>query len=771
MIKWFTDHPQDFNDWTVSWLSPWPWPIKALVGLAALGAAAYALWALWDLEKRRRRLVLAGLRLLGVLLLVVVFFEPAFTVRKITRLKNRVVVLVDRSRSMDLPARSGHTRLDETQAFLRAARGELQRRNERFDFEFFAFDQAAQRTDLNDLLAQGRPVGARTDLTAALGQAIEDPTGRKLGGVLLLSDGADNVDPGLALAQEIGPEDLPARLAQIIKKLDAPLYTYCAGGRRFTDLAVARVIADDFAFVRNTMEIEVILKARGMPDGEVPVSLESEGKIISTKRADLIGDPAEARVRFLFAPQHVGKYVYTVSVPAQEGEAVTENNRQSFIVKVIRDKVRVLHVAGILSWDVRFLRWLLKRDPNVDLISFFILRTPEDYSLVRNDELSLIPFPVEELFAKQIQTFDVVIFQNFDFAPYQMERYLKNIRDFVSEAGGGFAMIGGDRSFGSGQYGGTPLEAILPVELGAGNATDFSHFRPRLTEAGRRHPILDLGSEAPAEQILPNLPDLFGLNIAGPKPRASVLLDHPFLSTAQGGAPVLAAAEVGKGRSLALLTDSLWRWDFDPDEAKLGHRAYSRFWHNALRWLIKDPELKTLSVVSSRSRYEPGEDADVEVIALDHNYTPAPGARLDLTVTPLAPGAAPATATGVTGPDGRFHLRYPAAAGGPHRVTVKASLEGGETTEEEVFVVSEASPELAHAAPRCDVLEALAKASGGKSAELPGGSPGGWNFADPKIVRVDRREDTPIWDRWSILILLACLLSVDWFLRRRWGLI
>ena len=50
------------------------------------------------------------------------------------------------------------------------------------------------------------------------------------------------------------------------------------------------------------------------------------------------------------------------------GEAVTENNARSFVLRVIRDRVRVLLVAGRPSWDVRFLRGLLKQDPNVDLV-------------------------------------------------------------------------------------------------------------------------------------------------------------------------------------------------------------------------------------------------------------------------------------------------------------------------------------------------------------------------------------------------------------------
>src|SRR2546430_9531470 len=107
---------------------------------------------------------------------------------------------------------------------------------------------------------------------------------------------------------------------------------------------------------------------------------------------------------------------------------------------------------------------MLKSNPNVDLISFFILRTQDDVSLVPNDEMSLIPFPTRELFEQQLPSFDLIILQNFEYLPYGIGPYLEDIRSYV-EGGGGLAMLGGAQSFTSGGYFGTPVAAALPVEL------------------------------------------------------------------------------------------------------------------------------------------------------------------------------------------------------------------------------------------------------------------------------------------------------------------
>src|SRR5262249_19520396 len=121
---------------------------------------------------------------------------------------------------------------------------------------------------------------------------------------------------------------------------------------------------------------------------------------------------------------------------------------------------------GRPSWDERFLRSLFKRDPNVDLISFFILKTPSAIEVASQDELALIPFPTDELFRESLHTFDLVVLQNFNYGPYQMAHYLPFIRA-SSLRGGALAMLGGDLPFGVGGYAGTPIESILPVELDA----------------------------------------------------------------------------------------------------------------------------------------------------------------------------------------------------------------------------------------------------------------------------------------------------------------
>ncbi|MBC7052258.1 hypothetical protein G6O46_24935, partial [Salmonella enterica subsp. enterica serovar Enteritidis] len=89
-------------------------------------------------------------------------------------------------------------------------------------------------------------------------------------------------------------------------------------------------------------------------------------------------------------------------------------------------------------------QWL-KSDASVDVVAFFILRTQSDTPNARQEDLSLIPFPVDELFTEHLPSFDAVVLQDFDAQPYGLERHLPQLARYV-RAGGGLIMVGGQNS-------------------------------------------------------------------------------------------------------------------------------------------------------------------------------------------------------------------------------------------------------------------------------------------------------------------------------------
>ncbi len=769
----------DYNEGEFLFLGNWGPPFLWLFGAIAL-ALIVLTWLDLSALPLRRRVVLVGLRGLTLVAAITLLLEPALELKHVTRVKNHVVVLLDSSRSQTLETGGDQTRFERALTQVERLRRRMSQPSEDHLFEFFAFDSGLEPASLN-AAATVTPDGDSTEILEALRAVAERFGRRELGGIVLISDGVDNGE--LSGRVERG-EGLDADTTAFVEGLGVPIHTFAtAQAGELRDVAIGRVFHDDFAFVRNAVEVEVDINVRGYESGTIPVTLRREGQPLQTREISLERGTSTYRVAFEFVPELLGKEIYSIDVPVREGEALRDNNIEHFVIKIIRDKIRILHVVGRPSWDVRYLRQLLKNNPNVDLISFFILRTNEDIQRAPQNEMALIPFPVQELFEEQLGSFDLVILQNFTFRPYRMRQYLPNLRDYVY-GGGGFMMVGGEQSFASGGYAQTEVLDVLPVDLPGGTAVDSlvdpSDFRPQLTRAGQLHPITRLEFDRGSNQELwETLPEMPGTNIVlEARNDATVLATHPNLRAGGDPMPVLAVREVGEGRSLAMTFDGSWKWNFSHVVDGGNSRPYTSFWNSAIRWLIRDPALNLVQVEIAAEVYSPGEEVAAVVRVYNPDYSPADAVsgvarvwRRDLeTLVPGQRGDLVSEHPFTTDARGRFDLRFDLADTGAYAVEAVAEVEAGvPLSDEEIFLGVVRGGEFRDIEPRPELLQALSEASGGRARIAPARGGGRLDFAPARVEQVDRRKVIDIWSAPWLLLAFVVILGLEWGLRRRWG--
>ncbi len=129
----------------------------------------------------------------------------------------------------------------------------------------------------------------------------------------------------------------------------------------------------------------------------------------------------------------------------------------------MRDRLRVLLVSGEPHAGERVWRNLLKSDPSVDLVHFTILRPPEKQDGTPIRELSLIAFPIRELFDTKLDDFDLIIFDRYSRRGVIPEAYLENVVRYVQN--GGALLEAAGPNFGTPMsLSRSPLGAILPAE-------------------------------------------------------------------------------------------------------------------------------------------------------------------------------------------------------------------------------------------------------------------------------------------------------------------
>ncbi len=723
-----------------------------LAAVTVLVAGAVLYWNFKWIERRKGLFFI--LRLAVYLLLIFVLFEPVRTIEEKPAEKPGVAFLIDTSSSMAV--KDPVSRFSLVTEFINGPL--VDRLKEKYDLLFFTFASSSRRAAVEEVL-QLIPQEDSTDIGQALDLVEEELRGQRLAGVFLITDGAHNAgaDPHL-----------------LAERITAPIFSVGVGNpREFKDLQITDVQVSDFVFKNTPTDIGVKIRGYGFEGKEISVILKKDTEILNTKKVQIPEDGKEVYVSLNFIPGSIGSFNYTVSVPSHSGEISLSNNRKDFTLQVLRDKIRILYICGQPSWEYRFLRTALKSDPGIELVSFIILRNPENISIVPENQLSLIPFPVTEIFTKEIFNFDLLIFHNFTYTRFGISKdHLENIRKFVTEKGGGFLMIGGDNSFARGGYKGTPVEEILPVEMDSqGEDIIDGKFKMLTTESA--HPILTLSdNQGENRQIWREMPELDGCNrLLRPKPGAIVLGVHPLIKNKDGNLVVLAIWERGKGRVMSMASNSTWRWCFQARAQGGTASHYERFWRQAVHWLIKSPQLKLVRLNTDKKIYKRGEEIFLTIRVVNEYYRPSEDARVYIELVDPSGKKVDLGSASTKDSPGEYGTSYLAEGEGNYTFNAMA-WEGSRSLGRDTALCKVAIPsvELENAQLNEPLLRELSDLTGGRYFHIS-------SIEQEEIIFPEAKDSTPVvkkivavWNNPFIFLLISIILGIEWYIRRRSGM-
>lgn len=734
--------------------NPLPWWALALVIAASAGLSwhAYRGFAPWP----ARRNALAALRFTTLMVLVVVLMRPVARVSTANAGETVVPILVDTSRSMAIEDADGKRRIDRARALLDeqllpALRG-------RFTVEVLAFGEALNPATADTLNATAR----RTDIAGALAAARDTYRGRPVAGYLLLTDGADT---GGALDPDQYGETLPPVYSVPIGSADA-------GG----DVEVLSVTAAESVLSESRIDLAVSAIAHGRSKDPIELRLLENGRLLQVRHVRPPADGGPVREVFQVSPAGGAATVYSVEIPARPGELVPENNSRAVLVQPPSRPRRVLMVEGAPGYEHSFIRRVLDADPGIEIDS--VVRKGKDEkgndtyyiraSRSRSESLtSGYPLSPAALFA-----YDALILANVGGEQLTMAQ-METTREFVSRRGGGLLVIGAQSFLGRGLVG-TPIETALPVEISRRVETASSSGRAggtnrvALTDAGFVHPVTQLaGTSEDNTKRWNGLPPLAAAASLGEaKPGAAILAT----TAGSGGAsrPLIAVQRYGEGRSMVFAGEASWRWRMMLPSTD---RTFETFWRQAVRWLAlgaTDPV--TLFPAAALA---PGDELPLRAAVRNAEYAPLRDATVDLRV--VGPDGkvqqlrAAADASAGSDPS-LFSAPFRPDAPGIYRVTVTAQsgqavLGSGAAA----VLVGGADQEMTDPRVNAAFLERIASSTGGRvmpASDTPAIVQALEAGASSALMAMQK----DVWhNAWSLLVVLA-LLTLEWVLRRRWGL-
>lgn len=728
--------------------------LAAALALAAAGFLAHQLRFLRRSLGPGKAWPLTLLRALVYALLLLFLLGPTRIVEEPTSLRRPLVALVDASASMGLPSGAGAgSRLDAAKEVL-AEPGLTRGLADRYDLKLYSFDRETRLRDMDELAGMA-PDGDASRLFHALDRvAASEP---EAAGVIVVSDGI--VNPADA------PETFPGHPRPVLA---------VGVGRNdgFKDLRITGLRAPELAFRGRAIAIDFTIQAYGLAGVRAPLYFNVGRNLISTHPITIPDDVYEDRVTLHYTPRELGAHGFTLTLPVQGGESIRGNNRKAFRMDVRPDKIRVLTLSGSPSWNYRFLRFALKQDPFLELVSFVFLRTPDDAVDVHENELSLIPFPIDQIFVEEIDNFDVLILDNFSHRAYFNPVYFERMRDFVRD-GGGIAVLGGARAFDRGGYHETALASLLPVKLdGRGDFESGVAARAVLTRAGEAHPLTRMFADPDANrEAWGGLPPLRTLNQVA-RADGEVLLSA---SVGERQSPLLTVGKFHQGRTLAFASDDLWRWNFDAVGRDRNPQVHLKLIRNGVRWLAREPAFDQVQVLVVGGSGGVGSKREFQVRVLRDDHAPAVDASLDVAVTGPEGERTPLEAAATERP-GEYRSEFTPRLEGPHRVEVRAdSSDGPLGSAAANFLVALRSEENDDGRPRPELLQAVAARSQGLFVSHETLTDAHWSEFEERMEQaapssVVARSRVALWNEPLVFVLAVLLLAAEWWLRRSWGL-
>ncbi len=708
-------------------------PVLILILLVLIGGLLASLFYHYTVPPvtQRKRVIFSLLRAGSLCLMVLILFEPLLRITSSTRYPPALAILIDNSESMRIED-PGQPRADLLRGVLRSET--LRRLPEDAELRYYTFGTSLLPNERrgDDAL----PLDEKgTDIALALNTLGKERD--NLRAVLLLSDGVFTVGKNPVHAAE---------------KLALPIITVGIGDTvEQRDVLISKVAANDLVYAGVQTPVDLTLRSSGFPNHRAEVSLQKDGRLLDHKIVTFGEGTRDYAVSLSYTPEGEGTQKYRVAVSQLEGELTGKNNTRAFYAKVLRSKLRILVIAGVPSPDLTAIRQTLTEDENISVRSF-TQRHPSGWY-----EGNLSP--------SLLDSADCYVFVGFPTSSTP-HATIETLSEALQRNSSPFLFVGGPRI----DYDRLALiSASVPFTVELSSSVErLAYFQP--DDVHRSHYLLSLGSPE-SFATWGKLPPLFStLTVYRPKP-GTLILGHSHTGSGSPD-PFLLARTVGGQKSLALLGHGIWRWRLMGQGNPHTAQFLSRFLISAIQWLSSREESRTVRVTPARPFLHEGEP--VAFLAQVYDATAHPVDRAHITLTVQQQDEAREVDLTPMG-NGRYEGELRGLTQGDYTYSASAEVDGLLVGDDSgSFSVGDTNLEFLETPANRQLLRELAHITGGRyiaPAEIDSLAP-----ALLELATFTSREETStrslaLWDWYYTLALLLFLLSLEWYLRKRSGML
>ena len=672
-----------------------------------------------------KKIVLVTLRVLALLILCLILFEPILNLSKKLTLEPSNFVFIDDSRSIRID--DGTNRLSTIKKIVNDFSVNASESN----LTFYEFGNSVKPIDVDSLDKLNFSDGA-TNLQDVF-KTVQNSE-KNIASVTIVSDGV------------ITSGSNPYYDAL---NLGIPVFTIGIGDTtQHTDVEIKKVLHNDIVYVETPTNIISTISNKGFSGDLITAALYEDNKFISQQTVKLSPSGIQ-NITFDYSPQSSGEKKLSIQLSSLKGEFTTANNKQVFYVNVLSNKIKVLLLASSPNADITFIKNALRRDENIQVnsivqISHNKFQNELNYNVIDSaDVLFLIGFPS-------------------DITPQELlSRVITKIKDketpFFFTLSSGIS-INKLQSFGN----------VLPfniIQMIGGS----KEVQPYLLPEQAANPIFQQTDKNPLNDWN-NLPPVSQPNAVFSPRVESKTLAQIKMNNNVVNSPLIISSSFSGRRSIAVLAKDIWKWKLQI--APKGLDLFDSFIVNSLRWLRTGVDQKLVRVNTSKKNYSQGERVEFTAEVFDESLNPVSDAGIKIKITSQKNnyetdmqniGSGLYEGSIIINETGDF--KYSAEAVVNNRLLGK---------DEGSFNIGEIDIEMANPVMNYSLLNLMANESGGefffandyssllnKLRELK------INSSKEKIVT----SEIALWSDTWLLVIAVLLFSFEWFLRKRNGML
>ena len=491
----------------------------------------------------------------------------------------------------------------------------------------------------------------------------------------------------------------------------------------FFDLKINQLNVNKYAFHKNKFPVEVFLQYAGTKAVNADFTISQGNSVVAREKVSFSPSKKTASLNILLPAHKVGLQIFRANVSSGVKEKNSYNNIKNFAVEVIDQKSTIAIVSTINHPDIG----ALKRSIESNAQRKVILAKPNE--LDKLSEASVLVL-------------------------YQPNGAFKPIFDNNKLAGTNTFII-------------------------TGNSTDFNFLNQQQNNlvfkmSGQREDYLNefqsqfnlFSIENIGFENFPPLQNLFGgVSVNG---SVSVLLTSKIRNVSTN-APLLAFAENQNKRTVFLLGENSWKWRLQSHIDHQSFEKYDVFTDKIIQYLATSASKKSL-VVTHESFYNSGEAIVINAQYFNKNYEFDEKARLAITVTNAE--TKQSKNYDLLKGNNSFSANLDGLAAGKYNFIVKEL--NSNTSYSSHFEILDFDIEKQFVNPDVQKLQQLALQTNGKAFFE--------NQTDDlihtllenkeyKSIEKNIATKTPIIDWVWLLVLIAFLLTIEWFIRKYNGLL